>query len=180
MTSRPPDHDAKALPISVKAVCFDRAGRVLLCRNRRDEWELPGGRPEAREAFETRLVREVLEETGLAVSVCQMVSEFELEVLSSRWVKIVAFGCLPNDDNMPARSDEHEAVAFVDAREIQALPLPDGYRQAIDTWRARWRVGARGTYAFIPSSPDRSSRRLCVTRSCLRPTPPAHRSAGRD
>jgi 8-oxo-dGTP pyrophosphatase MutT (NUDIX family) len=133
----PPDRDAPALPVSVKAVCFDRAGRVLLCRNRRDEWELPGGRPEAREAFETCLVREVREETGLAVSVCQMISEFALEVLPSRWVKIVAFGCTLSDDNTPVRSDEHEIVAFVDVREIQALPLPDGYRRAIDAWRER-------------------------------------------
>ena len=135
--SRPPDRDAPALPISVKAVCFDRAGRVLLCRNRRDEWELPGGRPEACEAFETCLIREVLEETGLDVSVCQMISEFVLEVLPSRWVTIVAFGCTLSDDNTPVRSDEHEIVAFVDVREIQALALPDGYRRAIDTWRAR-------------------------------------------
>jgi 8-oxo-dGTP pyrophosphatase MutT (NUDIX family) len=79
MMSPPPDRDATALPVSVKAVCFDRAGRVLLCRNRRDEWELPGGRPEACEAFETCLIREVLEETGLDVSMCQMISEFVLE-----------------------------------------------------------------------------------------------------
>jgi 8-oxo-dGTP pyrophosphatase MutT (NUDIX family) len=139
MMSRPTDRVAWELPTSVKAVCLDPAGRVLLCQNARNEWELPGGRPEAGEAFETCLVREVLEETGLAVSVHQMISEFALEVLPSRWVKIVAFGCTLNVDSVPTQSDEHETVAFLDVREIQALPLPNGYRQAIDAWHGRRR-----------------------------------------
>jgi AhpD family alkylhydroperoxidase len=32
-------------PLSVKGVCLDAGGRVLVCRNWRREWELPGGRP---------------------------------------------------------------------------------------------------------------------------------------
>ena len=39
-------------PISVKGVVV-RAGRVLLLKNERDEWELPGGRLEAGETSST-------------------------------------------------------------------------------------------------------------------------------
>jgi 8-oxo-dGTP pyrophosphatase MutT (NUDIX family) len=55
-------------PVTIKGVCLDAGRRVLLCRNHRSEWELPGGRPELREAFSACLVREIEEETGLTVT----------------------------------------------------------------------------------------------------------------
>jgi hypothetical protein len=45
------------------------------------------------------LVREVLEDTGIRISMCQMISEFMLEVLPSRWVQVVAVGCMLTDGN---------------------------------------------------------------------------------
>jgi 8-oxo-dGTP pyrophosphatase MutT (NUDIX family) len=50
-------------PVTVKAVCLTQDGRVLLCRNHRGEWELPGGRPDPGEPFRDCAVREVREET---------------------------------------------------------------------------------------------------------------------
>ncbi|MEV5400763.1 NUDIX domain-containing protein [Streptomyces cellulosae] len=63
-------------PISVKGVALDARERVLLLRNERDEWELPGGRleistndgvqlPDA--SPEAALDREIQEETGWEV-----------------------------------------------------------------------------------------------------------------
>jgi hypothetical protein len=46
-------------PVSIKGVVL-RAGRVLLLRNDRDVWELPGGRPEVGETPEQCVVRETL------------------------------------------------------------------------------------------------------------------------
>jgi hypothetical protein len=42
MTSRPRDNNAYRFPVAVKGVLI-RDGRVILLRNDRDEWELPGG-----------------------------------------------------------------------------------------------------------------------------------------
>jgi 8-oxo-dGTP diphosphatase len=55
------------------AVIRDDAGRLLLVRRRHDPargtWSLPGGRVEADETLEQAAGREVLEETGLTVTV---------------------------------------------------------------------------------------------------------------
>jgi 8-oxo-dGTP diphosphatase len=59
--------------IAVGAVVVDRGARVLLVRRARapnaGAWTLPGGRLEAGESLEGAVVREILEETGLATRV---------------------------------------------------------------------------------------------------------------
>src|SRR5437899_2943747 len=52
----------RAFPISIKGVVV-RDGKVLLLRNERDEWELPGGRIEVGETPEECVAREIHEAT---------------------------------------------------------------------------------------------------------------------
>lgn len=61
---------ASGFAIGVFAIIIDEEGRVLLCHRRDgDLWNLPGGGLEPREAPWDGVVREVEEETGLAVAV---------------------------------------------------------------------------------------------------------------
>lgn len=105
-------------------------GRVLLARNHRNEWELPGGRAEADEQPETTVARELWEETGLSVSVGRCVHREDFEVLPGRWVVIEAYHCAPRGLLDVHRSDEHVDVAWF---ELPELPddLPGVYRRAI-------------------------------------------------
>ena len=57
----------RAFPVSVKGVPV-RDGRVLLLKNEREEWELPGGKLELGEEPEVCVAREITEETGLVVT----------------------------------------------------------------------------------------------------------------
>lgn len=124
--------------LSVKGVCLSDTGDALLCRNWRDEWELPGGRSEPQESFEDCLLRELVEETGLAVEVCDAVdASGGLEVLPGRWVHIVAYGCRVRGDVALPASPEHQAVRFFGPRELAEISLPQVYRQAIEIWRGR-------------------------------------------
>ncbi|MBX9946214.1 MAG: NUDIX hydrolase [Reyranella sp.] len=126
-------------PISVKAVLIHER-RVLLLLNERDEWDLPGGRPEAGEDHRAALVREVREETGLAVEVGALLDEHVFEVLPQRHVRIVAYACTVQGDGDVTLSDEHLEVRWVAladlGRSIAGRRLPAGYlgaiRQAID------------------------------------------------
>lgn len=61
---------AKKIEFIARGLCFDRSGRVLLCRNRPGNYfYLPGGHIEPGEAAAAALSREFLEECGAAVRV---------------------------------------------------------------------------------------------------------------
>lgn len=121
-----------ARPISVKAVIV-QDGRVLLVANHRDEWELPGGRPEPGESLTAAIVREVAEETALQCEVLDELLRWTFEPVPGRSVDVVAFRCTLDDAAVPeiVTSNEHVAHHWARLDELDDLPLPDGYRRAV-------------------------------------------------
>ena len=118
-------------PLSVKALVFDDVGRVLLGLNPREEWELPGGRPErGDQTLDDVLVREVAEETALVIRVGQLVGASLYEVVDGQTVGLVVYRCEIVSGRVMA-SDEHRAMEFF---EPDALPqaTPPVYRHFID------------------------------------------------
>ena len=120
--------------VSVKGVVKSQ-GRVLLARNDRDEWELPGGQLEAGETPEACVVREVLEESGLVVTAGPLIDCYVFEVVPGKSVLILAYGCdLVSEATSVRRSDEHSELGWFEGRELAGLPLPTGYQTAIAKW----------------------------------------------
>lgn len=123
-------------PVSIKGVVLHQ-GRVLLLLNERDEWDLPGGRPDPGEDHRTTLSREVREEAGLEVEVGAFLDEHLFEVLPQRFVRIVAYACSLDDAAaMPvALSHEHLDLRWVPLADlgetIDGYRLPAGYLGAI-------------------------------------------------
>jgi 8-oxo-dGTP diphosphatase len=115
-------------------------GRVLLCRNHRGEWELPGGRPELGELFQDCAVREVREETGLDVTVDRLLGVHPLEVIPRTWVDVIAYHCLlpadPEHVTLHA-SSEHTHLAFLDPNSLSDTELPRPYKDLIALHNAR-------------------------------------------
>ena len=121
-------------PTSIKGVVLHQ-GRVLLLLNERDEWDLPGGRPDAGEDHRAALVREVREETGLAVEVGALVDEHLFEVLPQRFVRILAYACTLEAEGTIALSPEHREACWVEltalGERVAGRLLPAGYLGAI-------------------------------------------------
>ena len=67
-------------PINVAAALIFDQGKLLITQRRPDDhlpnlWEFPGGKVEPGETFQTCLVREIREELGIAISVCDLVED---------------------------------------------------------------------------------------------------------
>jgi 8-oxo-dGTP pyrophosphatase MutT (NUDIX family) len=136
------------IPVSVKGVLFRSiagATEVLLLRNDRNEWELPGGRLEAGEIPEECLRREILEETGLAVTVGTCVHSGVLTILPPHTpratdISILAYGChfanLADKDASIALSREHGAAAWIYVEDLTTMSdVPEIYKTAVRSWK---------------------------------------------
>ena len=122
-------------PISIKGVLLV-GGKVVLVRNGRDEWELPGGRAGAGETHQQALVREFREELSIDVEPLGFVDQYEFEVMPSRQVQIVTYGCRLCGEFKPALSEEHTAFGLHALSELERIRLPAGYVRSIRTWSA--------------------------------------------
>jgi mutator protein MutT len=129
-----------AYPVSVKGVLV-RDGRVLLVRNERQEWELPGGRIEAGETPEQCVSREIAEESGLPVEVVEILDSWMYHItVAAKDVFIVTYGCRSDSNAAPVVSHEHNRIGQFTEHEIPDLTMPDGYKRSIASWFDRLRV----------------------------------------
>ena len=126
---------APMFPVSVKAVVISEGG-VILLKNERDEWELPGGRLERGETPEQTVVRELDEELGADIQVEALIDCWVYQV-GGKEVLILSYSAsLENDPDTLAISSEHQDWGRFGFDELKRLNLPDGYRRSI--WRARY------------------------------------------
>ncbi|MCC7275041.1 MAG: NUDIX domain-containing protein [Alphaproteobacteria bacterium] len=126
-------HDGR-FPVSVKAVLID-ARRVVLLRNERSEWELPGGRLEPGETPEACVRREIREELAIDAAIGPILDCWVYEVLPGRRVVIVTYGATAATLDGIAHSAEHGALALVPLDALSGLAIPEGYRASIARWR---------------------------------------------
>lgn len=118
--------------VSIKGVLFI-GDRVVLLRNEREEWELPGGRLEAGEDPAACVVREIREELAVEAEATAILDSWLYEVLPGREVVIVTYGCVHRGGEV-AMSVEHKAVGLFAVAEIDGLNMPEGYRRSIRQW----------------------------------------------
>ena len=120
-------------PTSVKGVLLVD-GQVLLVKNPRDEWELPGGRVDDGENHSQTLSREFAEELSIKVVMRAPIDSYLFEVIPGRHVFIVTYGCSLVGDFQPTLSHEHSEHCLWPVERLSELQLPIGYRRSIEKW----------------------------------------------
>lgn len=116
MTKEAPTHS-----VSVAGVVIDVDKRVLVIRRRDNgHWEAPGGVLELGETFEQGVEREVLEETGVQVSVDALTGVYKN---MSRGIVALVYRCSIKAGH-PRASNEATSVRWVDRDQIDALMSP--------------------------------------------------------
>jgi ribosomal-protein-alanine N-acetyltransferase len=120
-------------PVSVKGVLLV-GGRVVLLKNSRDEWELPGGRVDAGEDYAQALTREFAEELAIQVAVTRPIDSYPFEVIPGRRVRIVTYGCTLVGEFAPHVSGEHTEHCLWPVDRLSAIDLPEGYRRSVEKW----------------------------------------------
>jgi 8-oxo-dGTP pyrophosphatase MutT (NUDIX family) len=111
---------------------------VLLLKNERGEWELPGGRPEKGEEHAETLAREFAEELSLNIRVSRQIDSYLFEVIPERHVFIITYGCMLGGEFAPKLSDEHKGHCLWPVDRLSELNnLPEGYRRSIEAWSER-------------------------------------------
>ena len=132
----PGDNNAYRFPVSVKGVVI-RGGRVILVRNDRDEWELPGGKLELSESPKECLTREIKEELRLAIEPESILDSWTYTIVPGVHVLILTFGCSETSHAEAVLSDEHKELRWFPLTEVDGLKMPEGYKASIRSWSAR-------------------------------------------
>lgn len=134
MTYQPRDNEANRFPVAVKGILI-RDGNVILLRNERDEWELPGGKLELSESPEQCLAREVAEELQLDVVPQSILDSWVYTIVPGVDVLVIAYGCVEFSQDKAVLSDEHKELRWFPLAEIDALRMPEGYKTSIKFWQ---------------------------------------------
>lgn len=126
----------KIQKISVKALFYNN-DRVLMLKDDKGNWELPGGKLEFGEHPKDTLKRELEEELALAdVVIDEVVNvwDFTAKYADDDYqFVIVVFKCSSSEYKITI-SDEHTEYKWADLSEIDILPMKDGHRSTIKNY----------------------------------------------
>jgi 8-oxo-dGTP pyrophosphatase MutT (NUDIX family) len=133
MRQEPRDNEAYRFPVSVKGVVI-RRGEVVLLRNERDEWELPGGKLEPSEDPPACVAREIGEELRLRVEAKELLDTWVYRITPEVQVLIVTYGCRETAEVEAVLGDEHKELRWFALSHVPGLRMPEGYKASIRRW----------------------------------------------
>lgn len=121
----------------------ERNGRILICRRKKENnslggyWEFPGGKVELRESLTEALVRELMEELGLAATVGEALPVIEHQYPAVH-VTLHPYYCTATDgEPRPLAADE---LRWIDPQTLPDYAFPPANTAMIEHVVARYRT----------------------------------------
>jgi 8-oxo-dGTP diphosphatase len=122
----------KPLKLSVKIVVRDDAGRCLLLKRSPSskgnpgKWDFPGGKIDPGESFDEALLREVVEETGLTISIQGVAGTAESEAPTAKVIYLILEGRV--ESGQLSLSEEHDDCAWVEPQELLSMDFASQFQ----------------------------------------------------
>lgn len=124
----------------VGAIVHDSSGRLLVIQRGREpsrgRWSVPGGRVHEGEGFAAAVEREVREETGLDVTVGDMVGAVARSAPDGSTYDIRDYRAHVVGSPQPHAGDDADDARWVGMAELRALPTSPGLIEALGDWGA--------------------------------------------
>lgn len=129
--------------LAVKGIICNREGKILvLKRSDQDDhkpgvWETPGGGIDHEQAPQEALMREILEETGLSVTVKEPFNVFTFRKDTGEFKVGITFLC-DLEVGEVTLSHEHSEYRWIDAKEFAALESVPSLHEEIATYATKY------------------------------------------
>lgn len=127
------DSISDKFPVSVKSLIFDDK-RILLIKNERDEWDLPGGKIENNENIIETLIREVKEELNITIGNFKILLVKKYLFRKQEIIVIVYNSKITNEDPI-SLSFENLDYNFFSYEELNQLKLTTWAKDSIDKFK---------------------------------------------
>jgi len=121
---------------TIKAL-FEKDRKILLVKDTKGVWELPGGRIEHNEEPEQALRRELQEELGWSkIDITNMVNSwsFSSEVDNIHYHFIVLVYACTSDEKIIKENEEYTEYSWIPIDKIKDLNMRDGYKDSIQKY----------------------------------------------
>ncbi|MDV7189072.1 NUDIX hydrolase [Mycolicibacterium fortuitum] len=119
--------------VSVAGIVVRDDGRVLVIkRDDNGHWEAPGGVLELDESFEAGVQREVLEETGLTVTVEGLTGVYKN---LTHGIVALVYRCRPAGGE-PHATEEAREICWMTTEEVQSAMVPAFAARVLDAFEA--------------------------------------------
>ena len=113
---------------------FEKGGRILLVKDHKEIWELPGGRIHHDEKPKEALKRELNEELGWSnVKISKKINTWSFTSKNGNNTYcffVIVYGCNSNEEKIK-KHDEYVECKWIPISKIDGLKMRDGYKKSI-------------------------------------------------